>query len=309
MFKELSLFRVPSEWPQDGAALRETVGKSLFDTSSPVVSTHSGWAPPRDAHGDLVEVVDGACILKFVVETRAVPTSEVRKKADEMAANIEKETGRRPGKKEMRGLRDDALVTLLPQAFPRQSATLVWFDPATRLLAVGSASNAKTDAILSALVRDSGPGFTVQPVQTGTSPQPAMAAWLTAEASDEDEDDLTAQHNGVEALTLGNECELRGSGEQPKRVRFANAQLETEQVRSLVKEGVLPVSLALTSDNGVDFHLTHDLKLKKIALPELTDVFDNKGGDVDQFDASVALATGELRIAIRELIEELGGEK
>ena len=308
MFKELSLYRVGPEWPVDNHQLREAVEKAQFDTSEPCVPAHSGWAPPREKHGDLVEVVNGAAILKFVTETRSVPKSEVLKKAAENAAKIEEETGRRPGKKEMRDLRDDALVALLPQAFPRQSAVLVWFDNETRLLAVGSASAAKVDAVVSALVREAGAGFTVSPVQTRTSPQAAMAAWLTAAAEDEDEDDLTAQSEGLSALTLGAECALRGEGEQPKTVEFANATLDDERIAALVKEGNLPTALALTSDNGVDFTLTHQLTLKKINIPAPA-VFDNEGGSVDQFDANVALTTGELALVVRDLLRELGGEK
>jgi recombination associated protein RdgC len=53
--------------------------------------------------------------------------------------------------------------------------------------------------------------------------------------------------------------------------------------------------------------LTESLQLKKIAFLDV--VLDGKGGGKNEgFDTDVALATGELRRLIPDLIEALGGQ-
>ena len=94
-----------------------------------------GWAAPRgDAHGALVESIAGQRILKFTVESKSVPANVVRRKADEEIARIEASTGRKPGKKETRDLREDAKRALLPQAFSKVSSVWVWLDAEQDLL-------------------------------------------------------------------------------------------------------------------------------------------------------------------------------
>jgi recombination associated protein RdgC len=73
----------------------------------------------------------------------------------------------------------------------------------------------------------------------------------------------------------------------------------------------VPTRLALTWEDRVSFVLTEALQLKKIAFLET--VFEGNAsspGDTkdDNFDADVAIATGELRKLIPDLLEALGGE-
>ena len=97
--------------------------------------------PPRGPeHGALVESVDGQWIARLAIETRAVPGEAVRRKAQEAIDQIEKTTGRKPGKKEARDIRDDALLALLPQAFPRLGQVTVWLNPQERWLALDAGS-------------------------------------------------------------------------------------------------------------------------------------------------------------------------
>ena len=50
----------------------------------------SGWTEPRgEAHGPLVESVGGQWLLEFMVESKTLPASVVRRKVDERAAQIE----------------------------------------------------------------------------------------------------------------------------------------------------------------------------------------------------------------------------
>lgn len=299
MFKQLRLYRLTPVWPTSAAQLEEAIARESFQPCGATQQKSSGWVPPRgEEHGALVETVDGQWIARFAIETKAVPSDAVRRRVQQAALQIEQTTGRKPGKKEQRDLRDDALIALLPQAFPRHTHVTVWIEPNQRWLVLDAGSQGKADEVITSLVRVAGKGFGVGLLQTATSPQAAMAAWL----ADAEGDALP------HAFNIERECELKGSGDEPAVVKFGRHPLQIDEVRQHIAEGKLPTLLALGWAGRVRFTLTQALQLKKIAFQE--GVFEQGAADKneDRFDADVALTTGELRGLITDLVDALGGE-
>ncbi|MDR0781240.1 MAG: recombination-associated protein RdgC [Pseudomonadales bacterium] len=299
VFKNLMIYRVGPDWPTSSQELETALAREPFAECGPTQQKSTGWVPPRgQAHGALVETVDGQWIARFAIETKAVPGDAVRRKTQEAAAHIEKTTGRKPGKKELRDLRDDALLALLPQAFARRSELAVWLDPRGRWLALDAGAQGKADEVIASLVRMAGKGFAIGLLQTARSPQSVMAGWLAAESPD----DLP------ETFHVERECELKGSGDEPAVVKFTRHDLATDEVRKHVAEGKLPTRLALNWQGRVGFVLTQALQLKKIGFDEGLFEARSSAADDDRFDADMALATGELSALLADLIDALGGE-
>ncbi|WP_293221422.1 recombination-associated protein RdgC [Ottowia sp.] len=300
MFKNLMLYRLAGAWPATAAQLEEALAREPFAECGATQQKSIGWVPPRgEQHGALVESVDGQWIARLAIETKAVPGEAVRRKVQEAVEHIEQTSGRKPGKKELRDLRDDALLALLPQAFARRTQVTVWIDPRERRLLLDAGSQGKADEVIASLVRLAGRDFSIALAQTQQSPQAAMTAWLAAQSPDE----------LPEALAVERECELKGSGEEPAVVKFTRHELATDEVRQHIAEGKLPTRLALSWRARVGFVLTQALQLKKISF--LEGVFDDQAKDVaadERFDADVALATGELTPLITDLLAALGGE-
>ena len=300
MFKNLMLYRLSPEWPASAAQWEEAIANEPFVECSATQQKSTGWVPPRgQEHGALVETVDGQWIARFAIETKAVPADAIRDRTQKAVEEIEKTTGRKPGKKELRDLKDDALIALLPQAFPRRSQVTVWIEPTQRWLVMDVGAQGKADELITSLVRVAGKGFGVGLLQTATSPQAAMAAWL----ADAEGDALP------HAFNIERECELKGSGDEPAVVKFTRHPLQTDEVRQHIAEGKLPTRLALGWQGRVGFVLTQALQLKKIAFQE--GVFDERPAPAnadERFDADVALATGELSGLITDLVAALGGE-
>ena len=239
----------------------------------------------------------GQRILKLVIETKAVPGSVVKEKAQEAADHIEATTGRKPGKKETKELREDALQALLPQAFPRRGSVWVWFDLQNGLLVTDAGSQGKNDEVVTALVR-AFDGLAVTLLQTAMTPQTAMTQWL---ATTDPENDWPAGFN------VERECELKSADEEKSAVKFTRHHLLTDEVRKHLAEGKLPTRLALSWEGRIGFTLTESMQLKKLAF--LEGVFDDRPNDDESgFDTDVALATGELSKLIPAVIEALGGE-
>lgn len=255
-----------------------------------------GWVPPRgEANGLLMERVAGQLICKLAIETKSVPKSELDKWVAAQSDRIEQATGRKPGKKERRELKEDALLALLPNAFAKRKDVPVWIDPKAQTMVIAAGSQSAADEVVGTLLHCI--AVSVGLVQTARSPQSAMTQWLLG-----DHIDMPG------AFSIERECVLKSNGEDAATVKFSKHTLDSPEVRKHVTEGKLPTQLALSWDGRVAFVLTENLQLKKIAF--LDGVMDASGTDKheDRFDSDVALATGLLAPVIAELIEALGGE-
>jgi recombination associated protein RdgC len=298
VFKNVTIYRIAPGWDATLESMEAALDAARFVPCGASQDKSVGWAEPRgEEHGPLVESVAGQRILKLVIETKAVPGSVVKEKAQEAADHIEATTGRKPGKKETKELREDALQALLPQAFPRRGSVWVWFDLQNGLLVTDAGSQGKNDEVVTALVR-AFDGLAVTLLQTAMTPQTAMTAWL---ATTDPENDWPAGFN------VERECELKSADEEKSAVKFTRHHLLTDEVRKHLAEGKLPTRLALSWEGRVGFTLTESMQLKKLAF--LEGVFDDRPGDDESgFDTDVALATGELSKLIPAVIEALGGE-
>lgn len=297
MFKNLIVYRIGPDWSATVEHMEEALAPARFVECGATQQKSIGWIEPRgEKHGPLVESIGGQRILKLQIETKAVPGSVVKRKAQEQIEHIEATTGRKPGKREIKDIREDALLALLPMAFTKQSSVQVWIDLASRLLMTDAGSQSKADEVITALV-SALPGLPLTLLQTTVSPQVAMTQWLTAESPEA----------WPVRLSVERECELKSNDEEKSVVKFTRHNLLNDEIRHHVAQGKLPVKLALSWDGRVSLVLTEALQLKKISF--LEGVFDGtSAGKEDGFDADVAIATGELGKLIPDLIDALGGE-
>lgn len=294
----MMVYRLVSGWTTTQAQLEEALDGARFVECGASQEKSAGWVEPRgQAHGPLVEIVGSQWLLKLMIEVKSVPGSVVKRKVQEQLQHIEATTGRKPGKKEAREIRDDAKLALLPMAFTKQSSVLVWIDPKSSRLVLDSGSQSKADEVMTALIK-AVDGLAVQLVNTQLSPAMAMAHWLgTQEAPS--------------GFSVDRECELKAADESKAVVRYTRHALDTDEVAQHIALGKMPTRLAMTWNERVSFVLTEALQLKKIAFLET--VFEEAGkaagdGKDDNFDADVAISTGELVQLIPDLLEALGGE-
>ena len=294
MFKNVIVYRIGPQWSATLAQIEECLESARFVECGASQEKSIGWTEPRgDDHGPLAEAVAGQLLLKLMLETRALPSSVVNRKAKERVAQIEASTGRKPGKKETREIKDDIRLALMPLAFTKQSSVTVWLDPEARYLVVDAASQAKADEVLTLLVKCL-PDMSATLLNTQMSPTAAMSHWLVSQEA-------------PQGFSVDRECELKAADESKAVVRYARHPLDNEEVRQHVQGGKLPTRLALTWNNRVSFVLTEALQLKKMAFLDV--VFEGAStGKDDGFDTDATIATGELRQLLPALLEALGGE-
>ncbi|WCM88370.1 recombination-associated protein RdgC [Acidovorax sp. NCPPB 3576] len=293
MFKNMIVYRIAPQWQVDLSQVEEALAKTPFVECGATQEKSLGWVPPRgDAHGLMAESVGGQWVLRFMVESKMLPGSVLNRKVKEKAARIEQETGRKPGKKEAKELKDEAKLDLLPMAFTKQGSMWVWIDPQAHWLVLDTSSQGRADEVVTLLV-EALPGLSVALLDTQTSPQAAMSHWLST------------QEPPV-GFSVDRECELKSADEAKAVVRYARHPLDIDEVREHIAAGKLPTKLAMTWDDRVSFLLSEGLQVRKISF--LDTVFEGTKADDGGFDTDVAIATGELSKLIPDLIEALGGE-
>ena len=297
MFKNATLYRIAPEWSADLQDVEDRLGANRFIECGATQPQSMGWIEPRGhKNGLLVESIDGHWMLKLMIEKKVLPGTVVKRKIDEHAKRIEQETGRKPGKKMTKEIKEAAILELLPMAFTKQSSIVVWIDMETRLLVVDAGSQSRADEVVTALVKALD-GLAVSLVQTQTSAQVSMSEWL-------------ASSEAPAGFSVDRECELESGDENKAVVKYARHMLDIEEVRQHITAGKVPTKLAMTWDDRISFVLTESGVIKKLSFLDV--VFEgassSKSRDDDPFDANAAIATGEMSRMIPDLIEALGGE-
>lgn len=292
-FRNLQIYRLPKDWDMTAGELEKQLERKRFQACGSQDMESRGWLPPTD-DGALVRAVGGQWLICLGMEGRLLPASVVRQEAEDRAVQIAEKQGYRPGRKQMKELREDVTRELLPRAFTRRRRTFVWIDPRQGWLAIDAASPARAEEVLETF-RQSLDRFPVSLPRTERSPASAMAEWLIDEAP--------------AGFTVDRDCELCSVTEEKAAVRYVRHSLEGDEIKKHLTAGKQPTRLALTFDDRVSFVLTDRLELKRLDfLDVVRDQVDSQEDAEALFDAEFALMTGELSKLVEALIEALGGE-
>lgn len=294
MISNATIFHIPASWALSAEQVEESLQKAAFIACAASQTKSSGFVPPRgEKNGALLESIGAQWIAKLMIETRSVPPSAVNRAVDAKVIEIEAATGRKPGRKEKKELKEDVMMAMLPMAFSKESTCLIWFDLKAGLLVIDSASQAKTDEVTTALIKNLD-GFAPTLWQTNNTPQSLMAHWLSSE-------DTPAN------FSVDRECELKASDESKAVVKYGRHPLDIEEVRQHIAQGKLPTRLALTWNSHVSFVLTESMTIRKISFLDSVFAEAMSKDSKDNFDADIAIMTGELAKMIPDLAEALGG--
>ena len=296
MFKNIIVYRIDPSWSKTTAQVEAGLSQMRFRDCGATQEKSVGWSEPRgEKHGMLVESVGGQLMMRLTMESKVLPSSVVKRRAEEKIEKIEESTGRKVSRMEKKDIREETLLDLLPKAFTRISNTVVWIDPTERLLVIDASGQNKADEVVAVLLR-SLDSLVITPIQTNVAPATQMTAWLMA-------------HEAPGRFDVDRECELKATDDSQAVVRYSKHTLNNEEVRKHLQNNKMPTRLALTWNGRVSFVLNEEAQIKKIKfLDGVFDASDNAAPDEDRFDADVAIVTGELGKLIPEMIDALGGE-
>jgi recombination associated protein RdgC len=277
-------------------ALSQAAEQHRFAPCLPSQDRSSGWTAPRNESrneviSDLIEYVAGWMVLQTTAETKTVPSDVINRRVDEVVAQLEANEGRKPGRKELREIRDAVRDELLPHAFPKRTVCNTLIDLSGKRILIGASSQAMADRVVTLIVQTFD-GISVSLVNCQSAPQAMMVQWLT------DPDTLP------DTFAVGRSVVLKASDESKASVKFDRHHLDVAQMREHIGQGKLPTQLDLEWRDRVSFTLTEGMQLKKI---QLLDLALSDAGDDTGFDADVALLSGELGALLDDLVHAHGG--
>ncbi|MBC7413766.1 MAG: recombination-associated protein RdgC [Herminiimonas sp.] len=294
-FKNLQIYRLPAPWAMSREQLEAALAPHTFHPANSLDLQNQGWASPRE-NGMLVHAVNQQLLICLATEKKLLPSSVVNQVSKAKAAEIEEQQGFKPGRKQMKEIKEQVTDELLPRAFTIRSDTRVWIDPVNGWLVVDAGTVAKADDVIKLLVKCVN-RLPLRALRVKQSPVSAMTEWLVADEA-------------PYGFTVDQDTELRATGETKATVRYVRQTLEPEEVRRHIAGGKQCTRLALTWSDRVSFVLTEALTLKRIAALDV--IKEGEDGmsrnDDERFDGDMMLMTGELGRMMTALVEALGGE-
>lgn len=293
-FRNLRLYRLSPESLGTSQQLNETLGKRPLTRCGGLDMITRGWVFPR--RDEFVHTVNRQWLLALGVEQKLLPATVVRQVTQERAVEIEAEQNRKVGRKELRDLREQVTLELLPRAFTRRRTTWAWIDPVNGWLVIDAGSDARADELLETLLQTVG-DLGLRPLQTQVSPTTAMTDWL-------------AGNEAPAGFSIDDQLELRATAAGQSAIRYVKHALEGEEIRQHIARGKVATRLALTWSDKVSFVLTDTLQIKRLGfLDILKEAAEQSAQEADeQFDIDFALMAGELQQMFTDLLLALGGE-
>ena len=295
-FKNLKIYRLSSAWTLRGTDLLDALAKNAFVAGNQLEMHNMGWVPPRDG-GNLAHTIGDQILLTLRSEKKLLPSSVVNQAAKARAQEIEEQQGYKPGRKQMKEIKERVTDELLPRSHSIYRDTRVWIDAANNWLVIDSASSSKCDEVIGMLSKTVDP-LPLTNLYVEQSPASAMTGWL-------------AEDEAPSNFTIDQDTELRSSGESGAAIRYVKHSVDTDDVRRHIQSGKQCTRLAMTWADRVSFVLTEGLDIKRVSpLDVLKESNDNLAQNADeQFDSDFTLMTGELAKLLAELVDALGGEK
>jgi recombination associated protein RdgC len=295
-FKNLKPYRLSAAWTLFGDDLEAALARQAYQPGNNLEMQSIGWVPPRE-NGGLAHVVNGQILLSLRAKKKLLPPSVINQVAKFRAQEIEEQQGYKPGRKQMKEIKEKVTDELLPRAFSIYRDTRVWIDPLNRWLVIDAAASARADEVIGILAKCIEP-FPLENLYVAQSPAAAMTGWL-------------AEDEAPGNFTIDQDTELRSSGESGAAIRYVKHSIDAEDARRHIQSGKQCTRLALTWADRISFVLTEGLDIKRVSpLDVLKEGSDTTAAnDTEKFDSDMTLMTGELAKLLAETVDALGGEK
>lgn len=295
-FKNLYLYRLPSEFTLNVDELPDQLAGQAFQGCGSDQHESTGWVSPfgRDAE-QLALVTNDYVLVRMAHQERILPSSVIKEELEERVQQLEEQENRKVGTREKKTLREQIEFELLPRAFTRTRQLDAWIDTVNGWMVVNTASANQAERLTS-LLRNTIGSLPVTLWSASNKLPVLMTQWIK-------------DNQAPAPFLLGDECELRIPGEAGAVAVFKKHELNTEEVISNLNAGKMAAKLMLTWADKMSFILTDTLQIKRVKfLDLLTERLDKSNAETyaEQLDIEFALMTGEVSLLLNDLAQCLG---
>ncbi len=295
-FKNLKLYRLAANFSPKLTELEESLQSFAFSPGSSQDKQVSGWVAPF-ADSGLVYSLEGQILLRLRTQKKLLPSTVINQASRARAAEMEEQQGYKPGRKQLKEIKEQITTELLPRAFEIAHDTHIWLDTNNGWAVIDAAANARSDELISVLGKTISP-FPLLPLHLNMSPSAAMTAWL-------------AQEEAPAGFSIDQDIELRANTEMRATVRYVRDMAEPDELRRHIADGKQCTRLALSWQDRISFVLTENMDIKRLAP---LDILQNQHeaqstNESEREQADFALMSAELAHMLDELCSAMGGFK
>lgn len=233
-------------------------------------------------------------LLCVEMQDRMLPGPIVKKRVEELAAEVERTTGRKPGKKQRAELKAQATEELLPKVFIKTTQVHVTLFRKEPLLLVWSTSSKRVDQVLTLLAKIGGPDMHIDAIQTKQAPSVALTAFVRDCNFD------GALRPSWSTLGLaGDDSKIRTNNISPGST-IVQTPLDMPGSYSVTEVG-------LETKDDVEFTLTDNLCFKKFDIGTAMTARELSSKDDGALEAIAWLSATEAQRALGYVLEMMGG--
>lgn len=241
---------------------------------------------------------DDHILLCVEMQDRMLPGPIVKKRVEELADEVERTTGRKPGKKQRAELKEQATEELLPKAFIKTTQVHVTLFRKEPLLLVWSTSSKRVDQVLTLLAKIGGPDMRIDAIQTKQAPSVALTAFVR---------DSGVFGEGLLQNLMPCRDVLIHNGDGAK-IRTTNVSTEASSVQAPITHLGYDVSeVAIATKDEVTFTLTDNLCFKKFDIGTAMTARELSSKDDGALEAIAWLSATEAQRALGYVLEMMGG--
>ena len=284
-------------------SLSEALSTKTFSEPSASSIIAGGFVPIREL-GPLVQPFPGGFAVAFRIDQKKIPASAVNAKVTERARSVQQDTGRKPGSKMRKQIREDVISELAVQAIPTTTITQVYYHEATKTLVVPASSQRTCDTIMTALVQAVGSIKTstvwFSGIKQGLTTR--LTTWLDqqeAEVKDESAADPFEGFHATGKLTL------KAPGGRSIAVSAATLYESAKALREAITVGCEVTQMRLCIESGETFTLTEKFQLRGLDFIE-TEGDEPPETDELAWEAAAAYQSATVASIISQLCQLLG---
>lgn len=232
--------------------LNEVLSKRQHRPPSGASSQSMGFVSPFGPVSSLMtHEIKPHASFTFAFEKKLIPPSLLKKKVLARVAEIVKEEGREPKKKEIKEIKDSIKCQLVKDALTKITYTPCLINTDTGLLVIDSSSASHAKKVVEYII-DTIKGITVDPLSSSdVSPEAVLTTWIKSTP---------------ENTALGNDCTLLTTDETKGRIACSKIDDIDSEVETHISSGKQVISLSVIWKDAYSMTINSDLSIKKFRI-------------------------------------------